>query len=154
MVDLADVVLTPVRDLGGFIRDQRESAQISLRQLAKRAGVSNPYLSQIERGLRKPSADMLAQIARGLQISVETLLTRAGVLDSPNEPAPAVVTAIQADDLLSERQKATLLEVYSSFRREAQAHAQAPASTAEQAAPPSSAFPTEETEGDDHVVHH
>ena len=88
-MDLQEVVLTPVRDLGAFIREQREAAQISVRQLAKRAGVSNPYLSQVERGLRKPSAEMLAQIAHGLQISVETLLTKAGILDPGAEPTPS-----------------------------------------------------------------
>lgn len=107
-------MLTPVTDLGAFIRQQRESAQISLRALAAKAGVSNPYLSQVERGLRRPSADILAQIARGLSISVETLLTEAGILDA--EPAPDVVVAIRGDAGLTERQKATLVEIYTAFR--------------------------------------
>jgi transcriptional regulator with XRE-family HTH domain len=115
--DITDVVLTPVRDLGAFIRDQRVSAQISLRELAKKAGVSNPYLSQIERGLRKPSADMLAQIARGLQISAETMLARAGILETP-APSSAVVDAIRADPSLSERHRASLLDIYHAFRDE------------------------------------
>jgi transcriptional regulator with XRE-family HTH domain len=120
-MDLQDVVLVPVRDLGAFIRDQREAAQISVRQLAKRAGVSNPYLSQIERGLRKPSAEMLAQIAHGLQISVETLLAKAGILDAtaPPDAAPSVIAAIRADQGLTDRQKTSMLEIYQSFRGEA-----------------------------------
>ncbi len=120
-------VLAPVRDLGGFIRQQRESAQISLRQLARQAGVSNPYLSQVERGLRRPSAEILAQIAHGLQISVESLLTMAGILD---EPAPAgiadtVPAAIDADPVLTARQKASLLAIYLLYRREAERDAAA-----------------------------
>ncbi|GGM04357.1 helix-turn-helix domain-containing protein [Nakamurella endophytica] len=91
-MDLTEV-LTPVKDLGAFIREQRTEAQISLRALAARAGVSNPYLSQVERGLRRPSADILAQIARGLSISAESLLARAGVLDPPTPPPAADHTA-------------------------------------------------------------
>jgi transcriptional regulator with XRE-family HTH domain len=133
-VDIAEV-LAPVRDLGGFIRQQRESAQISLRQLAKRAGVSNPYLSQVERGLRRPSAEILAQIAHGLQISVESLLTMAGILEEPaGRPAAAgVPTAIAADPLLTERQKASLLDIYQLYRRESE-RAGVPA--ADRATPP------------------
>ena len=116
-MDLAPV-LTPVKDLGGFIREQRTSAQISLRALAAKAGVSNPYLSQVERGLRRPSADILAQIARGLSISVESLLARAGVLDSAE--APDVVLAIRADRVLTERQKASLLDVYAAFCKDSE----------------------------------
>ena len=115
-------VLAPVRDLGGFIRQQRESAQISLRQLARQAGVSNPYLSLVERNLRRPSAEILAQIAHGLQISVESLLTMAGILDEP-APAGAATTieaAIEADPVLTARQKASLLDIYQLYRREAQ----------------------------------
>ncbi|WP_240615832.1 helix-turn-helix domain-containing protein [Nakamurella deserti] len=120
-MDISEV-LAPVRDLGGFIRQQRESAQISLRQLAKQAGVSNPYLSQVERGLRRPSAEILAQIAHGLQISVESLLTMAGILDEPGGgPEPVgVQAAIQADPVLSDRQKASLLDIYQLYRREAE----------------------------------
>lgn len=114
-VDLKPV-LTPVRDLGEFIREQRVAAQISLRGLAAKAGVSNPYLSQVERGLRRPSADVLAHIAAGLSISVETLLTKAGVL--PVTEASDVISAIRADHGLSERQKASLLDIYSAFRQE------------------------------------
>jgi transcriptional regulator with XRE-family HTH domain len=116
-MDLAPV-LTPVKDLGSFIREQRTSAQISLRALAAKAGVSNPYLSQVERGLRRPSADILAQIARGLSISVESLLAKAGILDSAE--APEVVLAIRADQVLTERQKASLLDIYAAFRTAAE----------------------------------
>ncbi len=116
-MDLAPV-LTPVKDLGSFIREQRTSAQISLRGLAAKAGVSNPYLSQVERGLRRPSADILAQIAHGLSISVESLLARAGILDSAE--APDVVLAIRADQVLTERQKSSLLDIYAAFRKEAE----------------------------------
>lgn len=122
-MDLAPV-LTPVKDLGGFIREQRTSAQISLRALAAKAGVSNPYLSQVERGLRRPSADILAQIARGLSISVESLLARAGILESAQ--APEVVLAIRADQLLTERQKSSLIDIYAAFRREAEQSAATP----------------------------
>ena len=123
MVDLIPV-LGPVKELGGYIREQRMIARISLRALADRAGVSNPYLSQVERGLRRPSADVLAQIARGLSISVESVLTRAGVLDAPQ--ANAVAVAIRADDQLSERHKATLLEVYAALRQRTDPIAETP----------------------------
>lgn len=103
--------------IGEFIRDQREQAQVSLRQLARLAGVSNPYLSQIERGLRKPSADILQQIAKGLRISAEQLYIRAGILES-RHGNPELVAAILADDGLGERQKQVLVDIYESFRRE------------------------------------
>jgi transcriptional regulator with XRE-family HTH domain len=103
--------------IGDFIREQREQAQVSLRQLARLAGVSNPYLSQIERGLRRPSADILQQIAKGLQISAEQLYVRAGILQTRHGD-PELVSAILADDQLTERQKQALLEIYESFRRE------------------------------------
>lgn len=103
--------------IGDFIREQREQAQVSLRQLARLAGVSNPYLSQIERGLRKPSADILQQIAKGLRISAEQLYVRAGILEA-HHGDPEVVAAILADTGLSERQKQVLVEIYESFRRE------------------------------------
>lgn len=112
-------MLSPVRDLGDFIREQRLAAQISLRGLAAKAGVSNPYLSQVERGLRRPSAEILAQIAHGLSISVETLLAKAGILDVTD--APEVVLAVRADPVLSERQKTALLDIYAAFRHEAEA---------------------------------
>ncbi len=103
--------------IGDFIREQREQAQVSLRQLAKLAGVSNPYLSQVERGLRKPSADILQQIAKGLRISAEQLYVRAGILETRHGD-PELVSAILADEGLAERQKQVLIEVYESFRRE------------------------------------
>src|SRR6266516_3251326 len=103
--------------IGEFIREQREVAQVSLRQLAKVAGVSNPYLSQIERGLRKPSADILQQIAKGLRISAEQLYVRAGILESRHGD-PEVVAAILADLGLTERQKQVIVEIYETFRRE------------------------------------
>jgi transcriptional regulator with XRE-family HTH domain len=103
--------------IGDFIREQREQAQVSLRQLARLAGVSNPYLSQIERGLRKPSADILQQIAKGLRISAEQLYVRAGILET-RVGDPEVVAAILSDDLLGERQKQVLVDIYESFRRE------------------------------------
>lgn len=105
-----------VEDIGAYIRQQREGAQVSLRQLAKVAGVSNPYLSQVERGLRKPSAEILQQIAKGLRISAEALYVRAGILEQ--RPASAVSDAIFADTELTERQKQVLLDVYQSFQRE------------------------------------
>ncbi|MFF5986072.1 helix-turn-helix domain-containing protein [Prauserella flavalba] len=104
------------RDIGAYIRQQRNTAKISLRQLSKLAGVSNPYLSQIERGVRKPSAEILQQIAKGLRISAEALYVQAGILDLPTGgPVP---DAIRADTELSERQKQVLLDVYESFRRQ------------------------------------
>ena len=105
-----------VDDSGAYIRVQREGAQVSLRQLARTAGVSNPYLSQIERGLRKPSAEILQQIAKGLRISAEALYVKAGILDE--KPASAVTDAVLADPALTERQKQVLLDIYQSFRRE------------------------------------
>ena len=105
-----------IGQLGEYIREQRETAKISLRELAKSAGVSNPYLSQIERGLRKPSAEILQQIAKGLRISAEALYVQAGILDQ--RAASPVVDAILADDVLTERQKQVLLEIHDSFRKE------------------------------------
>lgn len=117
-------LLAPMRDIGDYIRTQRTAAQISLRALADRAGVSNPYLSQIERGLRRPSAAILAQIADGLSISAESLLVRAGIL-RPIETAP-VVEAIRADPHLTERQKASLVEIYRAFLYESRQGGDAP----------------------------
>ena len=102
-------------DLGQFIRAQRDAAQMSVRRLAETAGVSNPYLSQIERGLRKPSAEILQQIARALRISVETLYVHAGILDDDEEPRPTVIEAIVGDERLSSDQRHTLITVYESF---------------------------------------
>jgi transcriptional regulator with XRE-family HTH domain len=105
--------------IGDYIKQQREQAKISLRQLAEQAGVSNPYLSQVERGLRKPSAEMLQQIAKGLRISAEALYVQAGILeDRPGDSG--VRAALLTDPHLTERQKQVLVEIYDSFRREGQ----------------------------------
>ena len=104
------------RNIGEYIREQRSHAKISLRELAKQAGVSNPYLSQIERGLRKPSAEILQQIAKGLRISAEVLYVEAGILQQ--REGGALADAIVAATDLTERQKQVLLDVYESFRRE------------------------------------
>lgn len=121
-----------VASLGDYIREQRRTAQISLRQLAEAAGVSNPYLSQIERGLRKPSADILQQIAKGLRISAEALYVQAGILedDAADTEVPA---AIRADAVITERQKQVLLDIYESFRRENHEAEDAGAGKAQQA---------------------
>jgi transcriptional regulator with XRE-family HTH domain len=103
--------------IGEFIREQRQQGQVSLRQLARLAGVSNPYLSQIERGLRKPSAEILQQIAKGLRISAEQLYVRAGFLEY-REGNQELVAAVLGDEELGERQKQVLLDIYESFRRE------------------------------------
>jgi transcriptional regulator with XRE-family HTH domain len=141
-----------VRDLGDYIRDQRRSAQISLRQLAKLAGVSNPYLSQIERGLRKPSAEILQQIAKALRISAEALYVQAGILEDRGTDTD-LAHAVLGDATLSERQKQVLLEIYDSFRKENEARV-ATAEPAEpfvpppappQSAPPQSATPQSAT---------
>jgi transcriptional regulator with XRE-family HTH domain len=106
-----------VRQLGEYIRTQRRDSNVSLRQLAKLAGVSNPYLSQIERGLRKPSAEILQQIAKALRISAEALYVQAGILEQ-RDGSGAVVDALLAEEGLNERQKQVLLEIYDSFRKE------------------------------------
>ena len=110
--------------VGDFIREQRSAARVSLRELARTAGVSNPYLSQVERGLRKPSAEILASIARGLKISAESLYEQAGILDR-RSGNPDTVAAIRSDDDLSERHKAVLLELYETYVREYRASSQA-----------------------------
>jgi len=162
------MVNVSVNSIGEYIREQREQARISMRQLAQAAGVSNPYLSQIERGLRKPSADILQQIAKGLRISAEALYVQAGILD--DRPSDSGVrAALLADSELSERQKQVLMEIYESFRREnaaaaeaaraaqtepgaeraepaAEAEAAAPAATAETAQPGPSTPQTEQPE--------
>jgi transcriptional regulator with XRE-family HTH domain len=120
-------------NIGDFIREQRQQGQVSLRQLARLAGVSNPYLSQIERGLRKPSAEILQQIAKGLRISAEQLYVRAGILEF-REGNQELVGAILSDPDLGERQKQVLLDIYESFRRE---NAQQRAEVGTEAAVPS-----------------
>jgi transcriptional regulator with XRE-family HTH domain len=121
--DLAAVVTNAAQDIGSFIRSQRELAQVSVRQLAEKAGVSNPYLSQIERGLRKPSAEVLNQIAKALRVSAEVLYVRAGILE-PSE-ANAVRDAIVTDMAITERQKQVLLDIYTSFCQQNEAEAEA-----------------------------
>ena len=111
-----------VGSIGEYIRQQREQAKISLRQLSSAAGVSNPYLSQIERGLRRPSAEILQQIAKGLRISAEALYVQAGILED-RRPDSGVRAAVLADPELTERQKQVLLDIYESFRKELAARA-------------------------------
>ncbi|MVA77724.1 helix-turn-helix domain-containing protein [Auraticoccus sp. F435] len=135
----------PLDSLGEFIAAQRRQAGVSLRQLAESAGVSNPYLSQIERGLRRPSAEVLQQLAKALQVSAETLYVRAGLLDPQEQPAPAadgvstVPAAVLADRLLTGRQKQIILDVYDSFVDAARSRA---ASTPAAATPPAAGTAT------------
>jgi len=130
--------------IGSYIREQREQAKVSIRQLAQAAGVSNPYLSQVERGLRRPSADILQQIAKGLRISAEALYVQAGILDD-REGETTVTDAIMADTEITERQKQMLIDIYESFRKEVRAEAEARA--AESALADSDASP-DEADGD------
>ncbi|HEX4090724.1 MAG TPA: helix-turn-helix transcriptional regulator [Trebonia sp.] len=133
-----------MNSIGEYIRQQREQAKISLRQLAEQAGVSNPYLSQVERGLRKPSADILQQIAKGLRISAEALYVQAGILeDRPGDSG--VRSALLTDPQLTERQKQVLIEIYESFTKEAQKPptAEVVAITREQHQPADAAAPAE-----------
>ena len=125
----ADVSPVIVSSIGEYIRQQREQAKISLRQLASAAGISNPYLSQVERGLRRPSAEILQQIAKGLRISAEALYVQAGILED-RRPDSGVRAAVLADPELAERQKQVLLEIYESFRRETALDAEAMPATA------------------------
>ena len=118
----AQQVSTVRSQVGEFIREQRSAARVSLRELARTAGVSNPYLSQVERGLRKPSAEIHAAIARGLKISAESLYEQAGILDR-RSGNPDTVAAIRSDEALSERHKAVLLELYETYAREHRAAA-------------------------------
>ncbi|MEO3928275.1 helix-turn-helix domain-containing protein [Micromonosporaceae bacterium B7E4] len=121
------------RDIGGFIRDLRRNAKISLRQLAEQAGVSNPYLSQIERGLRKPSAEVLQQLASALRVSTPAMYLRAGLLD--DREGQGVLAAIAADPDLTMPQKQSLSQIYETFRRENLRHADVPAEPAATGAP-------------------
>jgi transcriptional regulator with XRE-family HTH domain len=122
--------------VGDFIREQRSAARVSLRELARTAGVSNPYLSQVERGLRKPSAEILASIARGLKISAESLYEQAGILDR-RSGNPDTVAAIRSDTALSERHKAVLLELYETYVREQAATQPVPPAPRDSGARPS-----------------
>ena len=114
--DATSAAANKVRDLGAFIREQRKGAQMSLRNLALQAGVSNPYLSQIERGLRKPSAEILQRVAAALRISAETLYVQAGILEE--REGDDLAASILSDPHLTEPQKRALLEIYQSFRQE------------------------------------
>jgi len=133
--------------IGDYIRQQREQAGKSVRQLAEAAGISNPYLSQIERGLRKPSAEILQQVAKGLRVSAEALYVQAGILeDRPGDSG--VRAALMTDPHLTERQKQVLVEIYESFRREAQpseTKAEVIAVTREPADPPQAAAPGDDS---------
>ncbi|MDR7252098.1 transcriptional regulator with XRE-family HTH domain [Nocardioides sp. BE266] len=108
-------VVSSLNSLGDYLKEQRLAARLSLRQLADQVGVSNPYLSQIERGLRKPSAEVLQQLARALRVSAEQLYVRAGIVHPDTEQAGSVELAVLADTGLTERQKQSLLDVYASF---------------------------------------
>lgn len=118
MADVRDELDKRLADVGEFIRAQREVARMSVRRLAEVAGVSNPYLSQIERGLRKPSAEILQSIAKGLRISAETLYVRAGILDERREVEADLVEVVLGDPTLNDRQKQVLVEIYRSFQAE------------------------------------
>jgi transcriptional regulator with XRE-family HTH domain len=124
----------PLRDLGAFIREQRAGARLSLRRLSELAGISNPYLSQIERGLRRPSAEILQQIARGLRISAETLYVQAGILDERTKNAD-LAQAILDEPFLTEEQKQTLLHIYRSFLQANEDHVPPVPLTVPQAVP-------------------
>src|SRR5918994_7392423 len=118
--------------LGEFIAGQRRAAELTLRQLAEQAGVSNPYLSQIERGLRRPSAEVLQQLARALRVSAETLYVRAGILDAEDHPNAGVEMAVLADTSITERQKRVLIDIYASFVKENAAAAEPPSNRKKQ----------------------
>jgi transcriptional regulator with XRE-family HTH domain len=115
---ITESIETRLGDLGGFIRDQRRAVGLSLRRLSEQAGISNPYLSQIERGLRKPSAEILQAIAKGLRISAETLYVRAGILEE-REGGPDLVAEILRDRTITEKQRQMLIELYRTFQRAA-----------------------------------
>jgi transcriptional regulator with XRE-family HTH domain len=119
--------------LGEFIAAQRRAGELSLRQLAELTGISNPYLSQIERGLRRPSAEVLQQLSKALRVSAETLYVRAGILDPLEHPVTSVEMAVLGDPAITERQKRVLIDVYTSFVKENQ-----PAPTAAEATDPTS----------------
>lgn len=107
-----------IESVGEFVAAQRRAAQLTLRQLAELTGISNPYLSQIERGLRRPSAEVLQQLAKALRVSAETLYVRAGILDPDDHPATTVESAVLADPAITERQKRVLIDIYTSFVKE------------------------------------
>lgn len=110
--ELKDLADQTVADLGGYLREQRQNAQLTLRQLADLAGVSNPYLSQVERGLRRPSAEVLGALAGGLRISAESLYIQAGLLQRRDGTMPSVMDAVNADPRLGKRQRKVLIDMY------------------------------------------
>jgi transcriptional regulator with XRE-family HTH domain len=135
-----------VETLGGYLREQRVAAEMSLRQLAELAGVSNPYLSQIERGLRRPSAEVLQQLAKALRISAEQVYVQAGILNPDDDQVRSVELAVLADPVLTERQKQALLAVYQSFRAE---NVSTATEQDESSDAPSTTTPTEDVRPDD-----
>ena len=144
---IGGVSTSRVASLGEYLREQRRSAELSLRQLAQEAGVSNPYLSQVERGLRKPSADVLNRIAGALQISAEHLFVRAGLLEEEDDGPVTTETVIKADPALTARQRRALLEIYAAFvaQNEALVEAVASADAPETSASPNGNGATEES---------
>ena len=135
MADVAKQIPERWHDLGAFIREQRSTARLSLRRLSELAGISNPYLSQIERGLRKPSAEILQQIAKALRISAETLYVQAGILE-PDRRETDLAREILADPYLTEEQRQALMRIYLSFRHEREAAGPAPEQSGEPHADP------------------
>jgi transcriptional regulator with XRE-family HTH domain len=121
--------------LGEFIAAQRRSAQLTLRQVAEQTGISNPYLSQIERGLRRPSAEVLQQLSKALRVSAETLYVRAGILDPDEHAVTSVEMAVLADTAITERQKRVLIDVYASFVKENGSAEADPTTTHDQPSP-------------------
>ena len=134
-----------VHDLGDYLKEQRQSAQLSLRQLSEVAGISNPYISQVERGLKKPSAEILRSLAKALRISAESLYVRAGILQERTDDAGAravdVTDAVLADPKLNDRQRAVLLDVYESFLGEPAAGSWSAASASTKTTRPAKARP-------------
>lgn len=142
------MALPKVGSIGEYIREQRKQARISLRQLAEQAGVSNPYLSQIERGLRKPSAEILNQIAKGLQISAQALYVQAGLIEDGEQPSD-VIAAIRTDVSITTRQQQVLIDIYESFRKENRAEGVQPSTRQEtDSTPDDEPPPAEKTDGD------
>ncbi|MFN8107212.1 MAG: helix-turn-helix transcriptional regulator [Nocardioidaceae bacterium] len=135
---MGTAVESAVGSLGDYLREQRVAAELTLRQLAEQTGVSNPYLSQIERGLRKPSADVLQQLAKALRISAEQIYVQAGILSAEATQSRAVELAILGDMSLSERQKQALLDVYHAFQATSVASNATSVSEAEELVPESS----------------
>ncbi len=125
-----------LNSVGEFIAVQRRAAELTLRQLAEQTGISNPYLSQIERGLRRPSAEVLQQLAKALRVSAESLYVRAGILDPDDHPSTTVEMAVLADAAVTERQKRVLIDIYTSFVREHSVHEERQPDDAEAAVAP------------------